>query len=837
MHTRSSSNLIIEPVTILKRRNRRRSMQIVEPELRTIVETPVATMADTRTMSELLQAPTEGSGDAIRDDPHAHIRWFNKITSTLKYQNVSNEAIKLMLFLFSLDEAARIWLEKEPSRSILTWEDLSFDEAWDRFTDLLLKCPHHGFLKLHQIDTFYNTLTQFDQHSQNTTASGNILNRTPRDALTIIENKSKGNISQNKPIVRNTYEQGYSTTVKAIEETCVTCGGPHSYYECLATDGNTFDACAAVGTYNQGAIMFKVGHTSRYSRNYYEEPVNQINVIDVACEEYAQEVLRFTDSSTNGNPTPSDPIIATSLPSFTPFEGSDFILEEIETFLCTPDELFNLDDDYYDTEGDILYLEKLLNEDPPSNIPPMKNKDLKQIDVTMTKPSIEEPPELELKDQPSHLEYAFLEGTDKLTVIISKELKDEEKAALLMDDFKSAVQHQRMVNSKIHEVIKKEVIKLLDVGLIYPIFDSPWIPIDLQDQENTTFTCPYRTFTYRRMSFSLCNAPGTFQRCMMAIFHNMIEETMEGIVLGHKISKSGIEIDRAKVDVIAKLPHPTFVKGAVLGQQMTKHFQPIHYASKTMTDAQAHYTTTKKELLAVVYAFEKFRPYLVLSKTILYTNHSALKYLLAKQDSKPRLLRWILLFQEFDYIIRDKKGAENLAVDQLSRLENPHQSDLKKMEINETFPLETLGMISPRSDSSTSWFADIANYHAGNFVVKGMSFQQKKKFFRDVKHYFWDGPYLFRICVNQGILKYGVTHHLSTAYHPQTSGQVEVLNRGLKRTLERIVGENQASWSDKLDDALWAFHSTFKTPIGCTPYKLVYIKACHLPIKLEHKAY
>ncbi|GKC35012.1 reverse transcriptase domain-containing protein [Tanacetum coccineum] len=155
MRTRSSSNLIVESSTIPKRRNRRRSKQIVEPELRTIVETLVATMADTRTMSELLQAPTEGYGDAIvipailsenfklkvgllqlvtssqfhgfeRDDPHAHIRWFNKITSKLKYKNVPHDAIKLMLFPFSLEGAARIWLEKEPPRSILTWEDLVY---------------------------------------------------------------------------------------------------------------------------------------------------------------------------------------------------------------------------------------------------------------------------------------------------------------------------------------------------------------------------------------------------------------------------------------------------------------------------------------------------------------------------------------------------------------------------------------------------------------------------------------------------------------------------------------------------------------------------------------
>ncbi|GJR84689.1 reverse transcriptase domain-containing protein [Tanacetum coccineum] len=515
------------------------------------------------------------------------------------------------------------------------------------------------------------------------------------------------------------------------------------------------------------------------------------------------------------------------------------------------------------------------------------------------------------------------------------------------ENAKPVVQHQRRVNPKIHEVIKQEVIKLLDAGLIYPISDSPWvspvhcvpkkggitvvkneeneliptrlvtgwrvcidyrklndatrkdhfplpfmdqmlerycfldgfsgyfqIPIDPLDQEKTTFTCPYGTFAYRRMPFGLCNAPGTFQRCMVAIFHDMIEKTMEvfmddfsvfgdsfssclshldkmlqrcedtnlvlnwekchfmvkkGIVLGHKISKSGIEVDKSKVDVIAKLPHPTTVKGirsflghagfyrrfiqdfskiarpmthlleketpfifskecieafetlkmkltqapilvapdwdlpfeimcdasdfavgAVLGQRKTKHFQPIHYASKTMTEAQAHYTTTEKELLAVVYAFEKFRPYLVLSKSIVYTDHSALKYLLAKQDAKPRLLRWILLLQEFD-VIRDKKGAENLAADHLSRLENPHQSELEKKEITETFPLETLGMVTFRGDDNAPWFADFANYHAGNFVIKGMSSQQKRKFFKDVKHYFWDDPFLFKICADQVI--------------------------------------------------------------------------------------
>nr|GEV82630.1 retrovirus-related Pol polyprotein from transposon 17.6 [Tanacetum cinerariifolium] len=327
------------------------------------------------------------------------------------------------------------------------------------------------------------------------------------------------------------------------------------------------------------------------------------------------------------------------------------------------------------------------------------------------------------------------------------------------------------------------------------------IPIDLKDQKKTTFICPYRTFANRRMPFGLCNALGTFLRCMMAIFHDMIKKTMEvfmddflvfgnsfqsclsplekmlkrcedtnlclnwekshfmvkeGIVLSHKISKQGIEVDKAKVDVITKLPHPTTVKGTMLAT--------LHYASKTMTEAKSNYTTTEKEMLAVVYAFEKFRSYLIMNKIIVYTDHSALKYLFAKNDSKARLLHWVLLLQEFTFKVIDTKGAENLAADHLSRLENPHQNVLDHKEINELFPLETLNLVSTRGNLSTLWFADFSNYQAGNFVVKGMSSQQKRKFFKDVKHYFWDDPFLFKICVDQ-VIRRGNKYILVAVYN------------------------------------------------------------------------
>ncbi|GKE19638.1 hypothetical protein Tco_1427215 [Tanacetum coccineum] len=249
------------------------------------------------------------------------------------------------------------------------------------------------------------------------------------------------------------------------------------------------------------AITFKVGNTSRYSYNDAES-INRIDVIDIACEEYSQEVLGFSDNFKSGNPTLTfEPIIAKSLPSLTPFEGGEFILEEIEACFASDSVPSGTNDAEFDPEGDIRLIKEMLNNDPYSPLPP---KDLKFEELKTIKSSVDEPPELELKDLPSHLEYAFLEGTNKLPVIIAKNLKDEEKERLIKvlkshkqaiawklsdikgidpqfctykilieDDFKPTVQHQRRVNLKIHEVIKKEVVKLFDAGLIYPISDSP----------------------------------------------------------------------------------------------------------------------------------------------------------------------------------------------------------------------------------------------------------------------------------------------------------------------------------------------------------------------------
>ncbi|GJU63700.1 reverse transcriptase domain-containing protein [Tanacetum coccineum] len=263
------------------------------------------------------------------------------------------------------------------------------------------------------------------------------------------------------------------------------------------------------------AVTFNLDQTSRYSSNYDDISVNRIDIIDMACGEYSQEVLGFSDVIASGNPTPYyDLIISTSSPTLTPFGDSDFLLKEVDAFLALEDDPTSpeVDHSYYDSEGDIFLLEAFLNDDPSLPPPtqgmylPQIRKELKICEAKNDKSLIDEPPEVELKDLPPHLEYAFLEGDDKLPVIIAKDLSIEEKAALIKvlkshkraiawklsdikginpefcthkilmeEDYKPAVQHQRRVNPKIHDVIKKEVEKLLDAGLIYPISDSPWV--------------------------------------------------------------------------------------------------------------------------------------------------------------------------------------------------------------------------------------------------------------------------------------------------------------------------------------------------------------------------
>nr|GEV79748.1 transposon Ty3-I Gag-Pol polyprotein [Tanacetum cinerariifolium] len=448
----------------------------------------------------------------------------------------------------------------------------------------------------------------------------------------------------------------------------------------------------------KAAINFNLDQTSRYSANYNDMTAKRIHVIDMACEEYSQEVLGFFDVITSGNPTPYyDPIVSTTSLTLTPFGNSDFLLEEVDAFLALEDDPTSPEDDqsYVDTEGDILLLEAFLNDDPSlppqnqGNYLPEVRKELKICEAKSDKSSSDEPLEVKLKDLPPHLEYAFLEGDDKLPVIIVKDLSIEEKTALITV-LKS---HKRAIAWKLSDITGFLIAAcLLGYAMHQACFRGMMaIFHDMMEKTMEVFMDDFLVF---RNSFQRClsHLEKMLKRCGDTNLclnweksHFMVKE---GIVLGHKISKEGIKVDKAKVDVITKLPHPTTVKGirsflghfgfyrsdftigAVLGQRQEKHFRIIHYASKTMTEAEFNYTTTEKEMLDVVQAFEKFRSYLIINKSIVYTDHFALKYLFAKKDSKARLLRWVLFLQEFTFKVIDTKGAENLAADHLSRLQN-----------------------------------------------------------------------------------------------------------------------------------------------------------------------
>ncbi|KAM1157126.1 hypothetical protein ACFX2B_027540 [Malus domestica] len=604
----------------------------------------------------------------------------------------------------------------------------------------------------------------------------------------------------------------------------------------------------------------------------------------------------------------------------------------------------------------------------PISIPVSTNKML---------PSVIQAPVLELKPLPDHLKYVFLGDNETLPVIVSSSLTaiEEEKLIRVLKEHKTAIgwtladirgispttcmhrilleegakptrEAQRRLNPPMMEVVKKEIIKLLDCGVIYPISDGCWVspvqcvpmksgvtvvknaenelvPTRIQtgwrvcidyrklnattrkdhfplpfidqmlerlaghsfycfldgysgynqiviapdDQEKTTFTCPFSTFAYRRMPFGLCNAPATFQRCMVSIFSDFVEKIIEvfmddfsvfgdsfdgcldnltiilkrcvetnlvlnwekchfmvrqGIVLGHIVSEIGIEVDKSKIDLVRYLPSPTSVRevrsflghagfyrrfikdfskisnplcrllqkdvafdfnkecekafnhlkdmltsapiivppdwslpfelmcdasdyalGAVLGQRKDKRPHAIYYASRTLNDAQLNYSTTEKELLAVVFALDKFRSYLLGTKVIIYTDHAALKYLFTKKEAKPRLIRWMLLLQEFDIEIRDKKGSENVVADHLSRM--VHEEDA--VPIIETFPDEQLMSIKV----SEPWYADLVNYLVSKHVPSELLKHQGDKLKKEARFYVWDDPYLWKYCPDQVI--------------------------------------------------------------------------------------
>nr|GEU97385.1 reverse transcriptase domain-containing protein [Tanacetum cinerariifolium] len=456
------------------------------------------------------------------------------------------------------------------------------------------------------------------------------------------------------------------------------------------------------------------------------------------------------------------------------------------------------------------------------NYLPEVHKELKICEAKSDKSSIDEPLEFELKDLPPHLEYAFLEGDNKLPVIIAKYFSVEEKIVLITvlkshkraiawklsdikgidpefcthkilmkEDFEPAVQHQRRANPKIYDVIKQEVIKLLDAGLIYPISDSPWVSpvhcvpkkggftvVENEDNEliptrENQIHLPIRNVCLSPHAFGLCNRPGTFQRCMMAIFYDMIEKTMEvfmddfsvfrnsfqscishlermlkrcedtnlclnwekshfmvkeGMVLDHKISKQGIEVDKAKVDVITKLPYPTTVKGI---QSFLGHAGIYRRFIKDFSKIARPMTRLLKKDTPFIFSKECVKAFQTLKRKIIEA-----PILIAPDWDMPFELMCdasdFAIGAEFTFKVIDTKGAKNLAVDHLSRLENPHQNVLDPKEINESFPLETLNLVSTRGDHKKVQLNEINELHDQAYE-NSLIYKEKTKRLHDSK--------------------------------------------------------------------------------------------------------
>ncbi|GJW79223.1 reverse transcriptase domain-containing protein [Tanacetum coccineum] len=1016
MRTRNSYFPNNSPVTIPRRRNRRRTPNVVEPELRTIVE--VAPMAE-RTMEELLQAPTEGYGEAIvipkinadhfeiktnllqlvqanpfhgfeRENPHTHINNFKRITSTLKFRDVPNDVIKLTI------------------------------EAWERFKEMLRACPHHGFTELTQIDTFYNGLNENDQDSLNAAAGGNLLSKTTREALNIIENKSKVRYSRNKSNVSrmnmNSRESFSKTderidkladqistlveivtkkvvtpaTVKAVEESCVTCGGAHAYYNCPNTDSNQSSVCAATGTYNQVAPPNRVSNhmappgfapvqnsQNRYNQNQgqgnnfnrgnnfygnqgfqaqinhapnfqnqgfqnqpFQAPNNQVQqgvpnefsnymksndqmmrnmqsqinslkgefkneiqntmktqqtvlmnqqnafqnnlqnmlsgffqnqastsgtlpsntipnpkcemkaittrsgvayegpsiptnpspkkillyfIVDmsvnrncVACEEYAQEVLVFSNNSTSGNPTPtSEPIISDSSPSFTPFEW--------EVLLGTKDVL--------------ILIEELLNNDPSSPLPLSHN--LLSSSTTFSSPSLTPVETSDVHLEEFADELALFElfplgiGDDDFDpegdiFLLEKFLNDDPSSPLPPKEFN--FEKLKMIKSSIDDFSSVNVYKEKSVTFSNPLFDSnddftssddeSLFNEDIPEDNVKIYSNPLFEFDDEYISSEV---------------NPLFNEELEDIESNESCFSNLDDPDLSVTPLSDANEDECFDLGGVIEE--IDAFQDMDISTDIENgDHDSEGDIIYLESLLIDDIIPNLPPEVFLDHDPRSLKDEPDNDDLMTKNKVFNLRIWEIIFSptyvKLSFETRDDRVEPQNAI-----------------QVCEIFDVWGIDFMGPFPSSRGNKYILVAVDYLSKWVeAKALPTNDARVVVKFLKSLFARFGTPRAIISDRGthfcndkfakvMSKYGVTHRLATAYHPQTSGQVEVSNRGLKRILERTVGENRASWSDKLDDALWAFCTAFKTPIGCTPYKLVYRKSCHLHIELEHKAY
>nr|GEY63623.1 uncharacterized protein [Tanacetum cinerariifolium] len=738
----------------ISRRQRKQNSNIVELELRTIVE-----MADNRTMAQMLQAPIEGYEDAI----------------VVPLINANNFELKQTLInLFKVINS--------------------------------------------QLDTFYNALNPNDQDALDSAAGGNFLDKIPRECLAMIESRSKQddfqnmmmsfmlNLHNNKAsslssLPSNTIPNPRNEAKAITTRSGISYDGPPIPLPVVEKEPEAIMYTELPSTKNIQPPLVKVHKKDKepidkpfvvpktktnlpYPSRLAKEKLREKD--DILAAKF-MEIFQLADRIISKPIGVAENVFVKVGKFYFPvdFVCLDFIADPRvplilrRTFLSTTHALI----DVYEGEIILRLDEQSLTlkcGDTPSisynNFESLNKVD--PIDATCEEYSQEVLGFFDVvANRNSTSYYDPIVSISSLTLTPFDEsdflLLEEVNAFIAIDDEPISLEIDAtyydpdnnkwpIIISTDLSVDEKSVLikveKLLDAGLIYPIPESPWVsPVHCVPKKGG----------------------------MTVVTNDENELVPTRLVTGWRLTEAPILI-ALNWDKPFKLVSDAsdFAVEEVLGQRIEKHFRPIHYASKTMAEAESNYTTIEKVMLAIVYAFEKLRSYLIMNKSIVYTDHSALKYLFAKKDAKARLLRWILLLQEFDFKVIDTKGAENYAVDHLSRLENPYENVIDPKEINESFPLETISKLSHHDQTKALPTND------ARVVVKFLKslfsrFRTPKAIISDRGTHFCNDQFA------KVMSKYGVTHRLSIAYHPQTSGQVEVTNLGLKRILERTVRENQ----------------------------------------------
>nr|GEV78769.1 reverse transcriptase domain-containing protein [Tanacetum cinerariifolium] len=812
---------------------------------------------------------------------------------------------------------AQIWLEKEPSRSIFTWDDLvskfinqffphskttnlrneitnfqqrfdeSFSEAWDRFKNLLLACPHHGVSKLHQLDTFYNALNLKDQDLLNSAAGVSMDTSTSSISPDVAELKDMV-----KALLLDKKSQNQAPAImKAVEESCVVEDEPEETKDTVTPPNNE-------------------------STEDVQLPMVQIKTLEIQISKPVSEPVIASVNDPKPNPKSSIPYPSrrndernrekdnNQIEKFNQiFKDMSFEISFADALILMPKFASTLKALIGNKEklsemartplnehcSAILMLASILcqclcGKDflPELTLTCMT---LELADRSISQP-IDVAKDVYVKVGKFHFLADFVvidfDADPRVPLILGRSFLKTERA--LIDVFEG-------------ELTLREVLGFSD--MIASGNPTPYYYLIVSTTSPTLTPFGNSDFLLEEVDAFLAIEDDSTSLEELEINEaksdkSSIDEPLEVELkdLPPHLEYAFLKGDDKLPVIIAK--YLSMEEKTALITVLNPWVSPVQCVPKkggfTVVENEENELiltrlVTEKEILAVVYAFEKFRSYLIMNKSIVYTDHSALKYLFPKKDSKARLLRWVLLHQEFTFKVIDTKGAENLAADHLSRLENPHQNVLDPKEINKSFPLETLNLVSTHGNSSTLWFADFANYHVGNFVAKGISSQQKRKFFKDVKHYFWDDPFLFKICADQvirrcvhdqeaiDILKachYGQTwrHHgpnyttkkvfdfefyWSTIYHDahdlvkncdvcQCQGKISQRDEMPQNSIQvmqnfGVTYRLATPYYPQTSGQVEAFQTAYKTPFGCTPYKLAYGKACHLLIELEHKAY